>query len=71
MISNSRYIIQNIFLLPYFFFFLKKKNLKEITKTTYHEMHECYAVQILEKRGKQKQQRRMVTKSREIGRAHV
>ena len=27
-------------------------------------MQECYAVQILEKRGKQKQQRRMVTKSR-------
>ena len=27
-------------------------------------MHECYAMQILEKQRKQKQQRRMVTKSR-------
>ena len=29
-------------------------------------MHECYAMQILEKQRKQKQQRTMVTKSRAI-----
>ena len=31
----------------------------------YHKMHECYAMQIL-KAKKTKQQRRMVTKSREM-----
>ena len=37
-------------------------------KTPYHEMHECYAMQILKKKqkNKTKHQRRMVTKSREM-----
>ena len=43
----------------YLFLFLF---LKGVTKTTYHEMHECYAMQILKK----KKQRRMITKSIEI-----
>ena len=41
--------------------------LKRITKKTYHEMHEWYAMQILKKKKQQqRQQRRMVTKSREM-----
>ena len=41
LITNPRYIIQNIFLLP------PPPPFKGITKTTYHEMHECNAMQIL------------------------
>ena len=38
-----------------------------MTKTTYHEMHECYAMQILEfKKKKKKIKRRMVTKKIEM-----
>ena len=47
LITNPRYIIQNISLFPLFFLFFFFK-LKEKTKTTYHEMHECNAIQILE-----------------------
>ena len=51
-----------VFFLYLFLFFYNFG--KEITKTIQNEMHECYAMQILEKQRKQKQQRRMVTKSR-------
>ena len=37
-----------------------------ITKTTYHEMHECYAMQILKAKRKQYSKRRMVTKNIEM-----
>ena len=37
-----------------------------ITKTTYHEMHECYAMQILKAKRKQYNKRRMVTKNIEM-----
>ena len=62
LITNPRKIMQNTFFLhfPFYFFILKK-----ITKATYHEMHECYAMQIL-KTKKTKQQRRMVIKNREM-----
>ena len=71
LITNPRKIMQNTFFLHfpfYFFFFI----LKKITKATYHEMHECYAMQILKKKIKIrikikiKKQRRMVTKSGEM-----
>ena len=69
LITNPRKIMQNTFFLhfPFYFFILKK-----ITKATYHEMHECYAMQILKKKIKIrikikiKKQRRMVTKSGEM-----
>ena len=41
---------------------MKRRNRKQ----SYNEMHECYAMQILEKQRKQKQQRTMVIKSRAI-----
>ena len=41
----------NTFFLPFPLFFLF---LKGITKTTYHEMHECYAMQILKTKTKTK-----------------
>ena len=47
----------------YLFLFLF---LKGVTKTTYREMHECYAMQILIIKKKKKKQRRMITKSIEI-----
>ena len=37
-----------------------------ITKTTYHEMHECYVMQILKAKRKQYSKRRMVTKNIEM-----
>ena len=40
--------------------------LKGITKTTYHEMHECYVMQILKAKRKQYSKRRMVTKNIEM-----
>ena len=46
--NNAKHIFPSITL------FLKKKNLKGITKTTYHKMHECYAMQILKKKKKKK-----------------
>ena len=63
LITNPRYIIQNIFLLHLFFLLLL---LKGIAKTTYHEMHECNAMQILKIERKQNIKRRMVTKSIEM-----
>ena len=54
--------MQNTFFLPFPHFFIFIFILKRITKTTYHEMHKCNAMQILKK----KKQRRMVTKSREM-----
>ena len=48
-----------------YFFFKKKNSKKKKQKQSQNEMHECYAMQILEKqKKKQEQQRRMVTKSR-------
>ena len=47
----------------YLFLFLF---LKGVTKTTYREMHECYAMQILELKKKKKIKRRMVTKNIEM-----
>ena len=46
--NNAKNILR-----PFFFFFGK-----EITKITQNEMHECYAMQILEKQRKQKQQKK-------------
>ena len=62
-IYNTKHIFPS-----FFFFFLKKKkkNLKGITKTTHHEMHECYAVQILKAKREQTNKRRMVTKNIEM-----
>ena len=51
MITNPIYIIQNTFFLPFFFF-------KGIIKITSHEMHECYAMQILKSQKKIKQQKK-------------
>ena len=45
--NNAKHIFPSITL------FLKK-NLKGIRKTTYHEMHECYVMQILEFKKKKK-----------------
>ena len=56
-IYNAKHIFPS-FLLFYF--------LKEIIKTTYHEMHECYAMQILKARRKQINKRRMVTENIEM-----
>ena len=41
--NNAKHIFHSFspFFIIYYF-------LKRITKTTYHEMHECYAMQILE-----------------------
>ena len=66
--NNAKHIFPSFSFL--FFFFI----LKKITKATYHEMHKCYAMQILKKikkqktknKTKQKQQRKMVIKSREM-----
>ena len=69
MISNPRKIMQNTFFLHFPLFYLFIFILKRITKTTYHVMHECYAMQILKKKKnktKQKKQRRIVTKNREM-----
>ena len=52
--NNAKHIFPSITL------FLKK-NLKGIRKTTYHEMHECYAMQI-----QKKKKNRMVTKNIEM-----
>ena len=43
LVFNAKKIMQNTFCFPFFFFLLLKKN-----KTTQNEMHECYAMQILE-----------------------
>ena len=40
--------------------FKNKENSARTTKTPYHEMHECYAMQIFKKKKK------MITKSREM-----
>ena len=75
MIINPRKIIQNTFFLPFplIIIIIIIIIMKRITKTPYHEMHKCYAIQILKKKKKKKkrekkkkQQRRMVTKSREM-----
>ena len=67
--------MQTHFFFP-FLFKKKKKIIKRNNKNTYHEMHKCYAMQILKKKKlkkqktknktKQKQQRKMVIKSREM-----
>ena len=65
--NNAKHIFPSFSFLFFYFFILKK-----ITKATYHEMHECYAMQILKKKIKIrikikiKKQRRMVTKSGEM-----
>ena len=56
-INNTKHIF------PSFLFFFFKKG---ITKTTYHEMHECYAMQILKAKRTQYTKRRMVTKNNEM-----
>ena len=40
--NNAKHIFPS-----FFSFFFKKFFLKRITKTTYHEMHECYAMKVL------------------------
>ena len=57
--NNAKHVFPSFPLFYLFIFYF----LKGITKTTYHEMHECYAMQILKTK---KQQRRMVTKSIEM-----
>ena len=54
--TNAKHIFPS-FSFSFFLFILKR-----ITKTTYNEMHECYAMQILETK-KTKNQRTMVTKN--------
>ena len=49
LITSPRDIMQNTFFLPFLFFFKKKNN-----KTPNHEMHECYAMQILKQKTKKK-----------------
>ena len=56
LITSPREIMQNTFSLHfplfyyYYFFKILFKFLKGIAKTTYHEMHECYVLQILKKK---------------------
>ena len=52
--SNAKHIFSSFFSFLYIYIY-----------KPYHKMHECYAMQIL-KAKKTKQQRRMVTKSREM-----
>ena len=49
LITNPRHIIQNTFFFPFYLFILKG-----IAKSTYHEMYECYAMQILKAQKKTK-----------------
>ena len=58
-INNTKHIFPSF--LFYFLFFLKG-----ITKTTYHEMHECYAMQILKAKRTQNTKREIITKSIEM-----
>ena len=53
--------MQTHFFFP--FLFKKKKNfIKRNNKNTYHEMHKCYAMQILKTQRNQNSKRRIVTK---------
>ena len=46
--KNAKHIFPSFSFFIYLFFLKKKKTkTKTKTKTTYHEMHECYAMQIL------------------------
>ena len=46
--NNAKHIFPSF---PFFFYFFILF-IKGITKTTYHEMHECYAMQILKTKNK-------------------
>ena len=61
MITSPREIMQNTFFLPFPFLFIYLF-IKWITKTTYHEIHECYAMQILKKKLKEKQKKKQKQK---------
>ena len=52
--TNAKHIFPSFSFLFFYFFILKK-----ITKATYHEMHECYVMQILK-------EKKMFAKSKEM-----
>ena len=58
--NNAKHIFPSF---PFFIFYLF---IKGIIKKTYYEMHEYYAMQILEIKKKKKIKRRMVTKNIEM-----
>ena len=55
--KSKRYNAKHIFPSFPFFFFLKNLFKKKNNKTPYHEMHECYTMQILKKKKQQQQQK--------------